>query len=379
MKKHYAYIILLCCAALFAAGCSWTCDEEPVLPMPVTANLDISVAFSGRAADGYSITPAPEGDYDDEYMKCLRIIIVRPDGTVEHNRLLSFENNFVKKVGDVDFRVVANEKKKIYLFANEGFTKVKNKEPDNGTSELKTYDFSTIEAGKPFPAKELAEYKFTLGGATEELAGPLPMSECHSVWVPEQEDYACNLFITRAAVKFSFVFDNQSGEKRTLAGLEINKLLRTEYYLPRNAVYGEPDADGVRDIISFEVPSWEDSNNGYYTFKRYFGENIDLPTDKEIALPPIYLLEGKYADDAGTDGENGRRNYSTRIQLAELPDMWLEWQYFPNLTRLPRNTHVKVTAVIGKESTIAWTVEILPYTEAVLKPVFGLDEEEPEP
>ena len=149
MKKHYAYIILLCCAALFAAGCSWTCDEEPVLPMPVTANLDISVAFSGRAADGYSITPAPEGDYDDEYMKCLRIIIVRPDGTVEHNRLLNFENNFVKKVGDVDFRVVANEKKKIYLFANEGFTKVKNKEPDNGTSELKTYDFSTIEAGKP--------------------------------------------------------------------------------------------------------------------------------------------------------------------------------------------------------------------------------------
>lgn len=371
MKEHNVlYIVLLCCAALWAVGCSRTPDEGTVLPAPAMANLDISVAFFGRVVD-YTPTPAPDGENGDEYMKCLRIIIVHPDGTVEHNRLIDFEDVlYVEKVGDVKFQVVAGEEKKIYLFANEGLTTIKNIELGNTEKTLETYNFNSIEKGKPFPANTLKDYKFTLGGVTEELTGPLPMSECHSVWIPKQENYACDLFITRAAVKFSFVFDNRSGKEMMLTGLEINKLLRTEYYLPRNTVYRGPDSDGMQEITSFNVPSFEDTNNGYYSFSRKFGENgVTLSRDKQTALPPIYLLEGKYIDAAGGTGGNGPLNYSMRIQVN---GVWLEQAYFPNLSQLPRNTHVKITVTIGV-SDIQWTVEVVPYTEVVLDPVFGLD------
>lgn len=118
------------------------------------------------------------------------------------------------------------------------------------------------------------------------------------------------------------------------------------------------------------MPSFEDTNNGYYSFSRKFGENgVTLSRDKQTALPPIYLLEGKYTDAAGGTGGNGPLNYSMRIQVN---GVWLEQAYFPNLSQLPRNTHVKITVTIGV-SDIQWTVEVVPYTEVVLDPVFGLD------
>lgn len=380
MNKSYACIALLCCTVLFAVGCSRIGDDEPLSANPAMANLDISVAFSTGVQGSRALTPAPDGDYDDEYMKCLRIIIVRPDGTVEHNRFIDFDNLYVEKTGDVGFQVVADEWKQIYLFANEQLTRIKNIQPNGIVSGLETYNLSRIEVGKPFPDEELAEYRLQLTGPTEELTGPLPMSECHRVWVPKEENYACDLFITRAAVKFSFVFDNRSGRERRLTELEIHKLLGKEYYLPRNTVYADPQPDGVREITSFDVPSFEDSNNGYYTFSRYFNQDLLLPADEKTALPPVYLLEGKYTDSAGETGQNGPRNYSVRILLKDFgahqglgdKDEWQQWEYFSDLSRLPRNTHVVVYATIGK-SDIEWTVEIIPYTQVPLDPVFGLD------
>lgn len=104
------------------------------------------------------------------------------------------------------------------------------------------------------------------------------MSECHRVWVPA-ENSSCNLFITRAAVKFSVLITNESGRALTLAGLAIDKMLRQEYYLPKNAQY-EIREGNVREITVYDVPSTGD-NNGYYTFKRTYGNGVTLMAGEE--------------------------------------------------------------------------------------------------
>ncbi len=45
--------------------------------------------------------------------------------------------------------------------------------------------------------------------------------------------------------------------------------------------------------------------------------------------------------------------------------------WFPQLSRLPRNTHVVVNITIGK-TAVDWDVDVLPYIPVDLDPVFGL-------
>ena len=131
-------------------------------------------------------------------MRTLRIIVVRPNGKVEHNRFLDLKAA-VELYQDENFRVTANETKRIYLIANEGLTTVKNGLSEDAVSpRLPDFDFNAITEGSLFPAEDVAALSIGLTGGSEELDGPLPMSECHRVWVPA-ENSSCNLFITRAA------------------------------------------------------------------------------------------------------------------------------------------------------------------------------------
>ena len=89
MMKHYdilrrVRVVLL--PLLFAsAGCSDTVGD--VVPESVMVNLQINVAASDiaspRTRAGYE-----EAQSDDERMRTLRIVVVRADGTIEHNRFL---------------------------------------------------------------------------------------------------------------------------------------------------------------------------------------------------------------------------------------------------------------------------------------------------
>lgn len=119
MMKHYdilrrVRVVLL--PLLFAsAGCSDTVGD--VVPESVMVNLQINVAASDIASPqtraGYE-----EAQSDDERMRTLRIVVVRADGTIEHNRFLRL-TSAVERYGDETFRVYGREKKRIYLFANE--------------------------------------------------------------------------------------------------------------------------------------------------------------------------------------------------------------------------------------------------------------------
>ena len=273
MTRH-AHHVIAWFAILLIAGCGRTSDEEPIPGDSVLTNFSISVSLF----DISSPVTRASGNYtaaanDREKMRTLRIIVVRPNGKVEHNRFLDLKAA-VELYQDENFRVTANETKRIYLIANEGLTTVKNGLSEDAVSpRLPDFDFNAITEGSLFPAEDVAALTIGLTGGSEELDGPLPMSECHRVWVPA-ENSSCNLFITRAAVKFSVLITNESGRALTLAGLAIDKMLRQEYYLPKNAQY-EIREGNVREITVYDVPSTGD-NNGYYTFKRTYGNGVTL-------------------------------------------------------------------------------------------------------
>ena len=121
------------------------------------------------------------------------------------------------------------------------------------------------------------------------------------------------------------------------------------------------------------MPSSGD-NNGYYTFKRTYDDAVTLTSGAEKVLEPVYLLESKYLDPAGNTGQDGTRlNYSMSISLAEYGGTQQKNEYFTNLPQLPRNTHVVVHATIRGKGEINWAVDVEPYGEVILDPIFGLD------
>ena len=349
-RVHNALVLLAC---LVGAACG----QEPAILAdddPTTVNLSLEVALADDP-DSYA---APTGDH--EKMQTLRIVVVRPDGTVEANRYIEITDAVIR-YGYETFEVVAREEKRIYLFANENDTRL----VDDGSPVADAWEFfRAIRPGQKFPAERIAGLTVELDGGSEQLVGPLPMNECHTVQVGA-EDKEESLFVTRAAVKFTFRIVNRSTERRQLTGLAIEKMAPREYYLPRNAVY---DAD--RAIVSYDTPTLADDD--FYRFTLAADAlPVDLPPAGDDAsapaiaeLDPIYLLEGKYADPDDT------RNYRIALSLDGYDGLLTG--YLDNLPALPRNTHAVINVTVGAGSELSCTVDVVPYGEVVLEPDFGI-------
>lgn len=362
---------------LSAVGCSQSSSDEPA--SPVMVNLDISVATADIAAPGsraYTPTDAEMDGFvgsetNDERMQTLRIVVVRPGGGVEHNRLFRFgDEHALDLLQGATFKVVGNEKKRIYLFVNEE-TKLTD---DNGTQRrVVDFDLAGIRPGGLFPQEALEALTIELHSASQQLTGPLPMSACHEIEMPN-EDHFCELFVTRAAVKFTFMIENRRKVDLSLEGLTIDKLSAGEYYLPRATF------DDEGQIVDYELPATSGNNNNHYTFAlagkplalpsgALAGMPHMLPSGKTTRLAPIYLLESRYTDP-NKESADDPRNYTLTLDLGadEMPC----FDYFENLETLPRNTHVVVYVTIDTHD-ITWRAEVLPYGKVSLKPTFGLD------
>jgi hypothetical protein len=307
-------------------------------------NLDISVAMSDVSG---SLTKAADSDAadDNEKMQSLRIVIVRPDMTVEANRRINLKA--VLNHEEETFKVAANEQKTIYLFVNEDTEFVS--ETDNIKRKVVDYDFSGIIVGQPFPGAEIGNLTVRLDSRSAQVAGPLPMSGKHFVDVPGK-DHSCRLFVTRAAVKFTFHINNESSEEVGLGGVTLSKMAREEWYVPR-ALYDEKG-----NVTDYEVPALE-GDNGYYIFRNDFVPYIPLAVGGKVDLSPIYLLEGQY-----------KEGYSMSIFIGGTER---HAAVFDNLPELPRNTHVVVNVTIKKDARIVWEADVVPYEVVDLNPGFG--------
>lgn len=352
--QHRALILLW---SLVCAACGK--GPEPVDDDPTMVRLSLGVAL----ADDPASYAGAAGDH--EKMQTLRIVVVRPDGTVEANRYVEL-TEAVMKYGYEPFEVVGRETKRIYLFANEDDTRL----IDGGTPLADTWElFRTIRPGTQFPTERIAALTVGLDGQSQQLVGALPMNECHTVEVGDT-DCQRDLFVTRAAVKFTFRIVQRGTAERKLTGLAIEKVAPREYYMPRNAVY-----DDDRAIVSYDTPAL--AADAFYRFTLAADKlPVALPpagdadADAEpvvTVLDPIYLLESRYTDPEAPAGKS-----PYRIALSLDGHEGLLTGYLDNLPALPRNTHAVVTITIGAGSTLSCTVDVAPYGEVILDPSFGI-------
>lgn len=379
MKQLFRHTFAVFAVVLMAFGCV-AVDRESY---DVMSELTISVSVSNTP--GAPVTKAPESkadidasDYigpahDGEKIQTLRIVIVRPDGTVEHNRYMDFQGAVQKaymEVSDIAFKVVGPEQKKVYLFVNENSVK---EDVTGATTKTVNYDFNSLEVGKQFPAAQIADLKISLFDsydtvpcAESPVTAALPMSECHTVQMPAQ-DHHVDLYVTRAAVKFTYLFDNQTTQPYSLSQLTISKGSRLEYYMPQITYTGDPFTTAF-SVQNYTVPNI--NNNDYYIFRRFAADAqpVALAAGEVTALNSFYLLEGKYEDPEKVVGSNDKQlNYSMSATLNGI----VHESYFPDVPWLPRNTHV-VTVVTIRDHSVNWTVDVYPYGEYWLRPGFGI-------
>lgn len=373
LKLKYGVVALV--LGVLLCGCSIYSKEGdiPVAENTSKVKLGVSVALTDGAAflGLQSRGPLAEAVSDGEKMQTLRIIIVRPDGTVEHNRYYDFHQAPTTYFATAQFEVEGGETKKVYLFANENTT-------FSTGHKVANYNFAAIKVGEQFPTDEITGHSIEtslieVNDALTQIAQPLFMSECHQVEVPERQDTSAELIIVRAAVKFTFRIINQSAEPLALNQLTISKLARREYLIPNGVVYDtelseEDSSTSIMYIKSYNVPMV--GNNEHYNFKANF-DALTIPAKSatgngEVLLDPIYLLESNYDD---TPDEAGR-NYKISLTVG---DETYENGFFDKLEALPRNTHVVVDVKLNDElNDLNCEVRVYPYGEYWLYPEFGL-------
>ncbi len=342
------------------------CQENEVAPAPM-ADLRIYVNALGRT-DARALTDAEEEYYKDALASCeemhrLRFVVVRPDGTVEHNRLLNLYNP-AERYGYESFEVVGGEKKTVYLFVNEstndgsyGPFEVK---ADNATTTK--YDLNQIEVGKSFPTNDIKALVIKLADGESEWpsSNPLPMTGIGEVDVPKTGFVQKTMYVTRAAVKFTYRFTNKTSQDYTLQGLTIDKVTDKEYYMPNNPTPALKDVTKDNPITDLTIHP----EAVYKTYSKEYSFSIPSGCTKKV-LPSIYQLEGKY--NAAVTDETQR--YKTSITLDG--GVGTLEAFLKGLPNLVRNTHAVVDITIN-ESDVTWEVDVIPYSSVELNPSFGL-------
>lgn len=390
------------------AGCAdnpGAAPDEPELPVVEAeeqyVNLDLRISVNdGLAPGSRAFNPDDDGTFeptanDYEKVHTLRVVIVREaSGIIEHNRMVTVRDNhdYIIQSGDIindnlRFKVVADEYKNIYLFANESAV--------NWNKEKDKFDFaSQLKVGTKFPTEAVSKILIERipGEAfiNNDGEGPktyIPMSEWfEDIEVPAasgnvvEEDFSItkDLFITRSLIKFSFSIalantsDVQKIENCNLKGVKISNLADYGYYLPKNTTY-KPDKDDDfdnyerRTIENFEVPGQNNNDfKGVSDCTFMFIDPLQISKEGDETGPLIYLPESKILSE--------NTNYMlTLLFTDDTQDGHFESKPL-EIRDIPRNTHVKINITLKKFNLDA-TVTVLPYTGVWLNPTFGIDRE----
>jgi len=395
---HIALSIIMCMIAGSCGGDSKVIDEPRPDLEEGMVNLVLSVAVPDAVSPGASsrsVVTTPDNDNNFEgpatqYEKIhtLRVIIVSQNrNIVEHNKLFKFKENGLVFFDNMVFEVKENDKKTIYFFANEGSLKF----PGNLNNTL---NLDAIKAGASGDMAKAYEALMVKSGADgllydneSDTKSYIPMSETYKD-IEVTDEYFQELpvmFITRAAVKFSFNIEPVTGLDMVIKSITFNKLAKQEYLLPNQTKY-EPayplpstNPLGGRFITEYKIP--ENTEHITYTFTTT--EPIDLSNSQvKKWAPKLYFCESQYLNP--DDNADDKEPYTLSIKVARKeegsdgkPIFVDEYDYtalpLPNLPILPRNTHVIVNIKIGPSKDITCTVDLVPYTGVWLNPDFGVD------
>lgn len=334
--KNGLLTILLC--SLIGSLCFSSCQTEDVQQEKV--KLSVRTALTDRGV-------ASRNNLQKEAMHNLRIIIQRPDGSVEHNRLLVF-GAYVLESDEMMFEVIPDETKKIYLFSNAENIPDLNLAGIDTKAELEAVGTFVIN-GKDYYNSE----------------APLPMCTVHEVLV-EAVDKSVDLYIVRAACKVTFEFENISGGSVTIGGWKLQSLADRSFLMPRISETGwiqkmVNDAEDGENVDSHWITNYAVPGDAVHEeWSRPL--SLSLSAGSTASDAPVYMHESKFLN-------SGSQQYSIGVTINGT-----EYQAsLPNLQSMVRNTHVKVHVTITK-SELDCKVSVYPYRGVDLYPNFGLSE-----
>lgn len=436
-KVRNKSLTLLTAIGMACAGCHNGSDWEPSEPdmslsnpEMLTLNLNVNYDVNGtqtatradlKDKDGYE--PA-DGDF--EMINSLRVIIIRDvmvtdskaSGTVEANRMVATTDAGYPIRDNLEFEVIANEKKRIYLIANErSITSTPPKSEDTET-DTKTYTTATaflnsLSIKDRVDLNQLADWTVKIpnpddndivqqglySDVTEGITPRLPLTEWFNIStacdstdlknINPDNLYCTQLFITRTAAKATFIVDQENSspayDNVKITALTLNGIGSEEYLFPRNTTYSKPKYPEGENILQMNSP-WNlptsDGLNMYITDfttppeskpLTYLKTGLDVPivnknagedTKREV-LGPIYFPESILATG---------KKYEVGVQLNT--GVWLTAPLNTNILNIggrdavARNTHLKIILTFTPTNLEA-VATVLPYTAVSLNPEFG--------
>lgn len=388
MKTSIIHSIVVCLAAFalpFMVACS---SREESLPEEISeAILHLNVEPIGRTRAG-TTAELP----DKEKMRSVRIIVLHNDGKVEHNRHFSLENALAEKT--ILLKVTPNEKKKIFLFANEKSVSSVEGVTVEGENKTLTAFFNSYTEGMSGFEDEVNELYFAPDYSVEE---PIPMSSMYEIDFKEgREDY--KFYLVRVATKFTVNFFNWRGEEVTVENFSIERHADKNFLMAHVNSYPDTqnpetnqkyptwidwlkavsdasnvDSDAATNrfgwLTDYELP--EQSTATIYTHgKVTVGKptvDIDNPDNSKpgvaSVVPVFYLPESKNLKAGATE-----QKYTLRINIAGRAEPFV--CKLDKLKALFRNTHLVVNITMYNSNEIV--VDVIPYSEVNLEPEFGL-------
>lgn len=388
MKPSIIHSIAVCLAAFtlpFMVACN---SQKESLPDNVTeAALYLNVATIGQTRAGTTELP------DNEKMHSLRVVVLHADGKVEHNK--SFPLYGAQEQKYILLKVKPDEKKKIFLFANE--ESVLEVEGVTGRNQTLTAFFNNYTENMPGFEAAVNNLYFAPDYSDEK---PIPMSSMYGIDFPAKGNFEGTFYVVRVATKFTMNFMNWRGEEITVKSFSIashadknflmahvndseqnRQLLNGKTWIEwlkevseasfENDDYAATEAAGW--LKDYELPTQADKKNIYnYDEPVIVGKpDIDLTrpaTSKPgvaSEIPIFYLPESMNPKAGATDGE---QEYTLTIHIEGLEEPFV--RPLPNLKTLFRNTHVVVNITLKYSDEII--VDVIPYSEVKLEPEFGL-------
>lgn len=390
MKPNIIHSIVVCLAAFalpFIVACS---SQEESLPDTVTEAalyLNVSTLEQSRSGETANLP-------DNEQMHSVRVVVLHADGSVEHNRHYSLEGAQAQKY--IILKVSPNEKKQIFLFANEESVSVV--EGVTGGEQTLTGFFSSY-------TKNSEGFKTAVNGLyfTPDYSdnNPIPMSSMYEI---DEIDFTEGRFegtfyLVRVATKFTVNFMNWRDEEVTVENFTLKRHADKNFLMAhvkdseqnRALFKGKSWIEWLKEVSDAssedddygktEAAGWlEDYDLPTHETKEYthnesiiVGEptvDIDYPDNNKPgvakSVPVFYLPESQNLIKAGAT--KGEQEYTLTVKMEGRDEPFVET--LPNLKALFRNTHVIVNITLLNSMEIV--VDVIPYSEVKLDPVFGL-------
>lgn len=389
MKPSIIHGIVVCLTALalpFMVACG-SQEDSLFEEMPGTT-LYLNIEPVGPASAGTATLP------DNEKMHSVRVMILHPDGTVEHNKFYSL--NGAQEQESILLKVTPDEKKKIYLFANEeSVSEVEG--AAGGSSTLSTFFDSYGEGASGFE-----EAVNNLYFAPDYSAGkPIPMSSMYEVDCAEKGVVDETFYVVRVATKFTMNFINLRGEEVCVESFAIashadknflmahvsdsernrqlfngktwiNWLKEVSDASSENDDYATTEAAGW--LKDYELPVQADKGLVYTSRSAVTVAPAEFDEDRLDYIKPgkaseeFYLPESINPKEGTADGE---QEYTLTLCIAGHSEPFV--RKLPNLKALFRNTNVVVN--IKMYNSLEMEVDVIPFTPVVVEPDYGLARE----